>query len=72
MLPTIGIAVALLAGLALPASASTLPDTRYRILSVVLVPRTGDVVVTAKTSCAGKGSMSWDVDLRQGGRHDSG
>jgi len=43
-----------------------------RLQSVEWIPRTGDVVVTAKVSCSAEGSMSWQTSVSQRGRRDLG
>jgi hypothetical protein len=59
----------LLAGPA-EAAGSGLPDTKLRLQSVVLVPRTGAVEVTARTRCEGVGSMRWEAAVTQSDRRD--
>lgn len=69
-LTTAVLAAGLLVGFMPPASASDLPDTRFRVQSVVLDPSSGTVTVTARTKCTGEGTMRWETSLRQGGSHD--
>jgi len=52
------------------AAASGLPETRLRLESVQLVPRTGTIVVTARTRCEGKGEMRWEAQVSQQGKRD--
>lgn len=51
----------------LPASAATasLPETVLRVKSIDWQPRTGNVEVTARVKCTGKGSFQWGVALEQ-------
>lgn len=59
--------VAALALPALPAAAATapLPETVLRIKTIDWQPRTGNVEVTARVKCTGKGSFRWGVTLEQ-------
>lgn len=59
-----------IAGLALtstPAFAATapLPETVLRLKSIDWQPRTGNVEVTARVKCTGKGIFRWDVTIDQ-------
>lgn len=50
-----------------PASAATapLPETVLRVKTIDWQPRTGNVEVTARVKCTGKGSFQWGVALEQ-------
>ena len=52
------------------AAAHGLPETRLRLQSVELVPRTGTIVVTARTQCEGRGEMRWEAHASQRGKRD--
>ena len=57
---------------ALPASAAPLPETVLKVKSIDWQPRTGDVEVTARVKCTGKGSYSWQASLEQKRSRDRG
>ena len=52
---------------ALPASAATapLPETVLKLKTIDWQPRTGNVEVTARVKCTGKGSFQWGVVIEQ-------
>jgi hypothetical protein len=64
--------VAALALPALPAAAAPLPKTVLKIKSLDWQPRSGDVDVTARVKCTGKGTFRWDVGLEQKRAKDRG
>ena len=64
--------VAALALPALPAAAAPLPKTVLKIKSIDWQPRSGDVEVTARVKCTGKGTFRWDVGLEQKHAKDRG
>jgi hypothetical protein len=57
---------------ALPASAAPLPETVLKMKSIDWQPRTGDVEVTSRVKCIGKGTFSWQVSLQQKKARDRG
>jgi hypothetical protein len=62
------IVAAVLAALALPAlpaAAAPLPKTVLKIKAIDWQPRSGDVEVSARVKCTGKGTFRWDVGLKQ-------
>lgn len=64
------ILVAVVTALALPAipafaAAAPLPKTVLKVKSLDWQPRSGNVEVTARVKCTGKGTFRWDVGLEQ-------
>ena len=57
---------------ALPASAARLPDTVMKVKSIDWQNRTGNVEVTARVKCTGKGTFSWQASLTQKRSRDRG
>ena len=47
------------------ASAAPLPETVLKVKSIDWQPRTGNVEVTARVKCTGKGSFQWGVAIEQ-------
>lgn len=70
LLAVSAVSLAIALGLAPLAHAGALPDTKLRVKSVVLEPRTGAVDVTARTRCSGRGTMSWESSISQKGQRD--
>ena len=47
------------------AAAAPLPTTKLRVTSIDWIPRTGNVEVTARVKCTGKGRFTWEVRIDQ-------
>ncbi|MEO8106949.1 MAG: hypothetical protein ABI720_06480, partial [Actinomycetes bacterium] len=58
-------AVVLIPSLPASAAAAPLPETVLKVKTIDWQPRTGNVEVTARVKCTGKGSFQWGVALEQ-------
>jgi|1185.fasta_scaffold462406_2 hypothetical protein len=47
------------------AGGSRLPDVKFHLKTLSWDPHTGNVMVTARVRCTGKGSFRWEVGIQQ-------